>query len=257
MEKMGFNAAEIGSAQRTGKDVKAFLELHIEQGPLLEAAAQDVGIVEMIVGMTEIRITVKGKSGHAGTTPMEGRADALAGAVSILKELPGMVLDEPDRPVLTVGKLNVLPNGANVIPNQVTFTVDIRSAHSDTIQRILQKIEQLVADVKIPGISFSTEELLYAEPVEMSADIQTLLIENCEKLGLRYRKMVSGAGHDAMIFADFTETGLIFVPSKDGISHTPEEWTDYAQLQKGIEVAFETIVQLTEAKEKSSNTETY
>ena len=257
MEKMGFNAAEIGSAQRTGKDVKAFLELHIEQGPLLEAAAQDVGIVEMIVGMTEIRITVKGKSGHAGTTPMEGRADALAGAVSILKELPGMVLDEPDRPVLTVGKLNVLPNGANVIPNQVTFTVDIRSAHSDTIQRILQKIEQLVADVKIPGISFSTEELLYAEPVEMSADIQTLLIENCEKLGLRYRKMVSGAGHDAMIFADFTETGLIFVPSKDGISHTAEDWTDYAQLQKGIEVAFETIVQLTEAKEKSSNTETY
>ena len=257
MEKMGFNAAEIGSAQRTGKDVKAFLELHIEQGPLLEAAAQDVGIVEMIVGMTEIHITVKGKSGHAGTTPMEGRADALAGAVSILKELPGMVLDEPDRPVLTVGKLNVLPNGANVIPNQVTFTVDIRSAHSDTIQRILQKIEQLVADVKIPGISFSTEELLYAEPVEMSADIQTLLIENCEKLGLRYRKMVSGAFHDAMIFADFTETGLIFVPSKDGISHTPEEWTDYAQLQKGIEVAFETIVQLTEAKEKSSNTETY
>lgn len=88
----------------------------------MEAAARDVGIVEMIVGMTEIRITVKGKSGHAGTTPMEGRVgDELAGAVSILKELPGMVLDEPDRPVLTVGKLNVLPNGANVIPNQLLY----------------------------------------------------------------------------------------------------------------------------------------
>lgn len=256
MEKLGFNAADIGSALRTGNDVKAFLELHIEQGPLLEEAAQDVGIVQMIVGMTEIRITVKGKSGHAGTTPMEGRADALAAAVSILKELPGMVLGEADRPVLTVGKLDVLPNGANVIPNQVVFTVDIRSANSGTIQRILRKIGQLVTDAEMPGIAFSTEELLYADPVEMSADIQSLLIENCEKLGLRYRKMVSGAGHDAMIFAGFTDTGLIFVPSKDGISHTPEEWTDYAQLQKGIEVAFETIVQLTEAKKKSSNTET-
>ena len=255
MEKLGFNAADICSARRTGNDVKAFLELHIEQGPLLEEGAQDVGIVQMIVGMTEIRITVRGRSGHAGTTPMEGRADALAAAVSILNELPGIASDESDLPVLTVGKLDVLPNGANVIPNQVVFTVDIRSANSDTIKRILRKIDKLVADAERPGISLSIDELLYAEPVEMSANIQSLLIGNCEKLGLRYRKMVSGAGHDAMIFAGFTDTGLIFVPSKDGISHTPEEWTDYAQLQKGIEVAFETSVQLTEAKEKSSNTE--
>ncbi|PTQ85703.1 allantoate deiminase [Trichococcus patagoniensis] len=253
MAKMGFNAADIGSALRTASDVKAFLELHIEQGPLLEEAAQDVGIVQSIVGMTEIRITVRGKSGHAGTTPMKGRADALVAAVSILKELPGLVLGESDMPVLTVGKLNVLPNGANVIPNQVDFTVDIRSANNGTIRRILGKIKQLAADAIMPGISFSTEELLYAEPVGMSTTIQSLLIGNCEKLGLRHRKMVSGAGHDAMIFASFTDTGLIFVPSKDGISHTPEEWTDYAQLQKGIELAFETIVQLTEAKEKSSN----
>lgn len=248
MAMLGFNAAEIDLARRTGSDVKAFLELHIEQGPLLEEAAQDVGIVETIVGMTEIRITARGKSGHAGTTPMDGRADALVAAVSVLKELPGLVLNEPDKPVLTVGKLNVLPNGANVIPNQVDFTVDIRSANNGTIERILKKIEQLLADAKMPGITFSTEELLYAEPVAMAAGIQSQLIQNCGKLGLRYRKMVSGAGHDAMIFASFTDTGLIFVPSKDGISHTPEEWTDYAQLQKGIELAFETIVQLTEAE---------
>jgi len=247
MAKLGFRADQVADALRTAKDTKAFIELHIEQGPVLENAGDDVAIVDMIVGMTEIRVTIEGKAGHAGTTPMVGRSDALAAAVTVIHQLPALALNERDDTVLTVGKLTVHPNGANVIPNKVIFTVDIRSKNNETIKRILKEVHNLMDGVSKDGITCSSEDLLYMQPVHLSSPIHDLLVENCMNLNLKYRDMVSGAGHDAMIFAAFTDVGLVFVPSKDGISHTPSEWTDYEQLRKGIEVVFQTIVQLTEA----------
>lgn len=247
MAMLGFHAEKAADALRTAKDTKAFIELHIEQGPVLENAGEDVGLVDTIVGMTEIRVTIEGKAGHAGTTPMPGRADALAAAVTVIHQLPDLALQEQDDTVLTVGKLSVYPNGANVIPSRVVFTVDIRSKNNQTIQRILKDVHNLVDSVARDGITCDIADLLYMEPVHLSANIHAVLVENSRKLGLKYRDMVSGAGHDAMIFAGFTDVGLVFVPSRGGISHTPAEWTDYEQLQKGIELVFKTIVQLTEA----------
>ncbi|WP_313469123.1 Zn-dependent hydrolase [Carnobacterium sp.] len=248
MLALGFNGNQLTEARRTAKDVKAFIELHIEQGPVLEEAGEDVGIVETIVGMTEIKVTITGRAGHAGTTPMNARRDALAATVQILADLPQLAIDAAEATVLTIGKLTVYPNGANVIPNAVVFTVDVRSKSEACVQSVIQQVKTIIQTKTPKGITAEIEEMLYEKPVQLSEEIHQQLMANSEALGLKSRSMVSGAGHDAMIFAGFTEVGLVFVPSKDGLSHTPEEWTDYEQLQKGIEVVYETVKQLTEAK---------
>lgn len=248
MLALGFNGNQLTEARRTAKDVKAFIELHIEQGPVLEEAGEDVGIVETIVGMTEIKVTIHGRAGHAGTTPMNARRDALAATVQIVAELPQLAMDAAEATVLTIGKLTVYPNGANVIPNTVVFTVDVRSKSEACVQSVIQQVKTII-QIKTPkGITAEIEEMLYEKPVQLSEKIHQQLRANSEALGLKSRSMVSGAGHDAMIFAGFTEVGLVFVPSKDGLSHTPEEWTDYEQVQKGIEVVYETVKQLTEVE---------
>lgn len=248
MLALGFNGNQLTEARRTTKDVKAFIELHIEQGPVLEEAGEDVGIVETIVGMTEIKVTITGRAGHAGTTPMNARRDALAATVQIVADLPQLAMNAAEATVLTIGKLTVYPNGANVIPNAVVFTVDVRSKSEACVQSVIQQVKTIIQTKTPKGITAEIEEMLYEKPVQLSEKIHQQLRANSEALGLKSRSMVSGAGHDAMIFAGFTEVGLVFVPSKDGLSHTPEEWTDYEQVQKGIEVVYETVKQLTEVE---------
>lgn len=248
MLALGFNGNQLTEARRTAKDVKAFIELHIEQGPVLEEAGEDVGIVETIVGMTEIKVTITGRAGHAGTTPMNARRDALAATVQIVADLPQLAMNAAEATVLTIGKLTVYPNGANVIPNAVVFTVDVRSKSEACVQSVIQQVKTIIQTKTPKGITAEIEEMLYEKPVQLSEKIHQQLRANSEVLGLKSRSMVSGAGHDAMIFAGFTEVGLVFVPSKDGLSHTPEEWTDYEQVQKGIEVVYETVKQLTEVE---------
>lgn len=248
MLALGFNGNQLTEARRTAKDVKAFIELHIEQGPVLEEAGEDVGIVETIVGMTEIKVTITGRAGHAGTTPMNARRDALAATVQIVADLPQLAMNAAGATVLTIGKLTVYPNGANVIPNAVVFTVDVRSKSEACVQSVIQQVKTIIQTKTPKGITAEIEEMLYEKPVQLSEKIHQQLRANSEALGLKSRSMVSGAGHDAMIFAGFTEVGLVFVPSKDGLSHTPEEWTDYEQVQKGIEVVYETVKQLTEVE---------
>lgn len=248
MLALGFNGNQLTEARRTAKDVKAFIELHIEQGPVLEEAGEDVGIVETIVGMTEIKVTITGRAGHAGTTPMNARRDALAATVQIVADLPQLAMNAAVATVLTIGKLTVYPNGANVIPNAVVFTVDVRSKSEACVQSVIQQVKTIIQTKTPKGITAEIEEMLYEKPVQLSEEIHQQLRANSEALGLKSRSMVSGAGHDAMIFAGFTEVGLVFVPSKDGLSHTPEEWTDYEQIQKGIEVVYETVKQLTEVE---------
>lgn len=246
MAKLGFDANKVNSAVRTKKSIKAFIELHIEQGPILENANEDVALVDTIVGLTEIKVTVTGQAGHAGTTPMNERKDALTTAVQILAALPDLAIQEGNGTVLTVGKLNVFPNGANVIPNKVVFTVDIRAKEEQHVQNTLNKVKAVIKQAEKNGISCEVEDMLYEKPTQLSKEIHQALTESARKLNFKHRTMVSGAGHDAMIFAGLTEVGLVFVPSHNGISHAPEEWTDYDKLQKGIEVVLDTVKKWTE-----------
>ncbi len=246
MRAIGLDPALPGS--RDPADIKAFLELHIEQGPILEEAGVPIGIVEAIVGLTQVQVTVRGSAGHAGTTPMERRADALVAASKIIAELPELAKRQGGGTVATVGRLSVRPNGANVIPDQVTFTVDLRAGREEDVQDILAKTEALAASAAGAGIEVDIERQLYIRPKRMSENVRGLLESASERLGAPYRPLNSGAGHDAMIFSDFTEVGMLFVPSRGGLSHCPEEWSDAADIARAVEIFYEAAKKLTEAE---------
>ncbi|MFC0226659.1 Zn-dependent hydrolase [Serratia aquatilis] len=247
MAQVGFDADNVASVVRAPQTLKAFIELHIEQGPVLEQEALDVGLVDVIVGISQLVVTITGKAGHAGTTPMDRRHDALVAASRVIASVGDFARQAGEETVATVGKIQVLPNGANVIPSKVIFTVDIRSKQLDKLQQVLEQTRACIQQQAGAGIECRIEQPLLVEPTRLDAGIHGLLKKHSEALGLGHRTMVSGAGHDAMIFAGITNVGLVFVPSKDGLSHHPDEWTDYAQIQKGIDVIFQTVKELTEA----------
>ena len=248
MREYGLDPSRAGQAALAPGAVHAFLELHIEQGPVLEAEGRDIAIVDRIVGLAQLKVTVRGRAGHAGTTPMDQRRDALVGAVGILSHLPDLARQLGRDSVLTVGKMEVLPGGANVIPDHVWFTVDLRAPAEADVLQLIDMVRATAAHAQGNGLTCTVEQQLYAAPTPLSGQIHAALTGQADALGVSHRVMVSGAGHDAMIMAGVAPTGLIFVPSRGGISHAPEEWTDYAQLARGIDVIFATIRQMSNAR---------
>lgn len=244
MKQAGLDPSQ--PVHRHPKTMKAFLELHIEQGPVLEKEKISLGIVDKIVGMCQLEVTVKGKAGHAGTTPMDMRQDALVVAAKIVAQLPDLVKNEEKGTVITTGQLNVYPNGANVIPEKVVFTIDLRSGDEETMERVLETVEKFIQAEEKAGINIDIQQKLWVPPKKLNEQIHHLLQKSAEKLGITYMTMPSGAGHDAMIFSDFTDTGLIFIPSKNGISHHPDEWSEFEDIARGIDVLFEAVKVLTE-----------
>jgi allantoate deiminase len=234
--------------KRDPETIKAFLELHIEQGPILEEKKIPIGVVEAIVGLTQLEVTVKGQAGHAGTTPMDRRADALVTAAKIIAQLPEFAVSKGKGTVITVGRLNVFPNGANVIPDKVVFSVDIRSGMEENVLDVIEKSKELIDSFNNDGIETSVEQLLYIQPKELNAGIRSLLKEKSECLNIPYCSINSGAGHDAMVFSDYTEVGMLFIPSKDGLSHCPEEWSDSEDIAKAVQIFYEAAKSLTEAE---------
>ncbi|GAM13182.1 N-carbamoyl-L-amino acid hydrolase [Mesobacillus selenatarsenatis SF-1] len=234
--------------KRDPKTMKAFLELHIEQGPILEEKEIPIGVVEAIVGLTQLEVTVKGQAGHAGTTPMDRRADALVAAASIIGRLPELAREAGEGTVITTGRLNVFPNGANVIPDQVVFSVDIRSGKEENVLNVIEKTKTLVHSYSKNRIQTSLEQLLYIQPKELNRGIRSLLKEKSEALEIPYCSINSGAGHDAMVLSDYTDVGMLFIPSKNGLSHCPEEWSDSEDIARAVGIFYETAKSLTEAE---------
>lgn len=230
---------------RDPKTIKAFLELHIEQGPILEEKNIPIGVVDAIVGLTQLEVTVQGRAGHAGTTPMNKRADALVTAAQIISGFPKLAEEVGNGTVITTGQLEVLPNGSNVIPSKVIFSVDIRSGAEEKVQEAIAKVAALIESKNTSTIHCTTEQLLYTTPKVMDTQVQALFVEACGKLDIPYCQISSGAGHDAMIFSDYTACGMIFIPSRDGLSHCPEEWSDTNDLAKGAAILYETALRLT------------
>lgn len=247
MAEVGFNADAVNTVVRSPKSLKAFIELHIEQGPVLEQTNTDVGLVDVIVGISQLIVTITGKAGHAGTTPMDNRQDALVAASRIVSQIGDFARQAGEATVATVGRLQVFPNGANVIPNKVVFTVDIRSKSEEKLKQVIEQTKACIQQNTHQEISSNIEQPLYVSPTPLNTDLLLRLQKNSEQLGLSNRTMVSGAGHDAMIFAGITNVGLVFVPSRNGLSHHPDEWTDYEQIQKGVDVIFHTVREITEA----------
>ncbi|WHY01264.1 Zn-dependent hydrolase [Neobacillus sp. DY30] len=246
MKKIGLDPSL--PKKRDPKTMKAYLELHIEQGPILEEKDISIGVVEAIVGLTQLEVTVKGQAGHAGTTPMDRRADALVTAAKIIAQFPELAEAEGEGTVVTTGQLSVFPNGANVIPDRAVFTVDIRSGKEENVLNVIRKVKDLADFYSKQGIEVCVEQLLYIQPKEMNKDIVSLLKRKTSELGISKCSINSGAGHDAMVFSDFTNVGMLFIPSKDGLSHCPEEWSDSKHIANAVHVLYEAAKKLTEAE---------
>ncbi|WP_144550980.1 Zn-dependent hydrolase [Peribacillus simplex] len=234
--------------RRNPNSIKAFLELHIEQGPILEEKNIPIGVVEAIVGLTQLEVTIEGKAGHAGTTPMDRRTDALVVAAQIISQLPSFAIEEGEGTVITTGRLHVLPNGANVIPNKVEFSVDIRSSKEEHINNVIKRMKELIESYHEQGIHTTAEQVLYMPPKVLSDEIKALLKDKSSDLKIPYCSINSGAGHDAMVFSDVTDVGMLFVPSKAGLSHCPEEWSDARHLANGMQIFYEVAKCLTEVE---------
>jgi beta-ureidopropionase / N-carbamoyl-L-amino-acid hydrolase len=234
---IGADEIPIGMARRT--DVVAFFELHIEQGPVLEAQLRDVGVVTHIAGIRRIALTFKGQAAHAGTTPLDLRADALVAAARFVLDLRGALESRPPSRTLviaTVGEIHVAPNAPNVVPGEAKLVVDLRSDASEQLaawaERIRVLAEQAVAGTKVKLADF--RQLSATEPTTCAPALTGLLREAAGELGLRQQDIVSGAGHDAAFLAQLAPAAMLFVPSRAGMSHCAEEWTDSGALAKGV-----------------------
>ncbi|HEY7003201.1 MAG TPA: Zn-dependent hydrolase [Gaiellaceae bacterium] len=221
--------------------VGAYLELHIEQGPVLEQSGEDIGIVTAITGLLGFRIRLLGAANHAGTTPMGSRRDALAGAARVLLALREEARERKEM-TANVGKLLVEPGGFNVIPGLAEFTVDVRSPTPEGFERAEAFVREVVKQV-------SAEEELGVElsithrkpPVALDKGLQDALAAAAEAEGATYRHMSSGAGHDAMVLAHHVPAAMLFVPSRGGISHSPDEYTSPEQCELGARVLSRTV----------------
>src|SRR5699024_10584788 len=224
--------------KRAGETIKAFLEMHIAQGPILEDKNIPIGIVQSITGITQLEISVKGQAGHAGTTPMNQRADALLPASEIISKLPALASEIGKGMVITTGSLQVYPNGANVIPGEVVFTVDIRSDEEYDILQAIENVKELVYSFNRNKIDTKIEQKTYIPPKALNPSIRELLRTQSEKLQIPYDTINSGAGHDAMVLSDITDTGMVFIPSKNGLSHCPEEWSSAEDIAFSAAILF-------------------
>lgn len=246
MQEVKLNPNEIGQVRWREGDLRAYLELHIEQGGMLESHQESIGIVEGIVGICRFDVTYVGRPNHAGTTPMGLRRDALVAAAQAVLAVREAATDAGDEnTVATVGFLQVVPGAVNVVPGLVRFSVEIRDIQQETIERVAHEtVARLTAIARQSRVevSFSTRRLV--PPVVLNQTLTDYLEEATQRVGLKYRRMVSGAGHDAMSVSAVAPAAMLFVPSQRGISHSPEEYTAPDDCAAGAQVLLETVVSL-------------
>jgi len=235
---LGLNPKQVPSARRPAGFAAAYLELHIEQGAVLERAGVPIGIVQGIVGINRYKITLWGRAGHAGATPMTERDDALVRAARFILEINERASSYGLGTVATIGRLEASPGVFNVIPGRVELYAETRSLKEE----ILEELESFLK--KEVGSAGSLEVVLKKPPVAMDQSIMEHIATACNALGVGYQFMPSGAGHDAMNMAFLAPTGMIFVPSRDGRSHVPEEWTDWEYVTLGAQVLLETCLRV-------------
>ncbi|MEG6586527.1 Zn-dependent hydrolase [Dendrosporobacter sp. 1207_IL3150] len=246
LNDQGFDINNISKAVRSNSDIKAFIELHIEQGAVLDQDSNKIGVVEAVAAPARCKIIVEGTAAHSGTTPMDDRQDALVSAAMIIVAINEIALERSARGIVgTVGAMKVHPGAINVVPGLVEMWVDIRGVDHQSIVECLQEIKDAVSEItERQNTAVSIEMLSSERPVSMDRDIIKLVSDICREKGIRYRRMNSGAGHDAMNIAKITKAGLIFIPCKNGISHNPDEFASAEDIQIGVEVLVETLYQL-------------
>lgn len=245
IERVGGLPGRLDEARRC--DVHAFLELHIEQGPVLEAASIDVGIVTAIVGITRIEIRLAGEAAHAGTAPMAGRRDAGVAAAEVVLAVRDLARalnqDGEGYFVATVGVLEIRPNAANVVPSEARLVIDARGENAVLVQRFLLDLRSRVGAIALAtGVSLSRFDILsHNDPAACDGALQRVLAESAAAMHRSAMSMASGAGHDAAFVSRIAPAAMLFVPCRGGRSHCPEEWTEAPALAAGAAVMLEAV----------------
>ncbi|MBN7774001.1 Zn-dependent hydrolase [Clostridium aminobutyricum] len=244
MKETGLDIAEIVDLARNPECVKAYIELHIEQGKVLEDHHLPIGIVSGIAGPVWMNFTLIGEAGHAGATPMNVRRDPIVAGAKIITYINNRTKRYPDA-VATIGQINILPNAINVIPSQMEFSLDLRDVHEatrDKIEILIRSYAEKICDRH--GIKLDINILQRVSPSLCNSEICNIIEEGCKEAGEEPFYLVSGAGHDGMQFKDFCPVGMIFVRSRNGISHRADEWSSQEDCGAGTEVLYNTILKL-------------
>lgn len=246
MKRQGLDAMEALSAMRSPDSIKAFIELHIEQGPVLDTQQVSIGVVEGICGLQRWDISLIGVANHAGTTPMTLRNDAFQGVAEFAGEIE-RVLEEHGGPqsVATVGRIELLPGAANVIPGEARFSLEFRDVDQQQLHEIADAFRLTMSAIaRRRKLMFEFRVISDIKPVACNESVQNIISSTAEKLNLSTISLPSGAAHDTQKLARITDAGMIFVPSKAGRSHSAAEWTSWDDIEAGANVLLNSLYHL-------------
>lgn len=245
LEKAGGNWDQIHTAKRDRSDIAAFVELHVEQGGVLEFLQTPVGVVTGVVGQYRFAVNVVGRPNHAGTTPMNMRKDALVAASQIVLAVNRLATETPGDQVATVGFLNVSPNATNTVPGKVDLRIDLRDLSDEHLRYLVGKLEEEIRAIAAStGTEITMRQTLHIQPTLSAPHIMAAIEQVCEEMGVQHIQLPSRAGHDAQEIGRVTDMGMIFVPSRNGISHSEEEYTSPEECEQGANVLLKTFLKL-------------
>ena len=253
LSSLGITQKQLRALRRDPKSIKAYFELHIEQGPILEAKGKRIGLVTSIAAPSRFKVIFKGQADHSGTTPMDMRKDALVAAAQMIEYVEQICRKyssmEKGRVVGTVGAMKIEPGVINAVPGRAELSVDIRSTSAQSKDRVARMVnEQARAIAHKRNIAVEILKIREENPVPLDKRLLRVTRGICDGRGIDYEIMPSGAGHDAMQMAKITPAGMIFVPSKRGISHNPEEWTHPGDIALGSQLLMETMIRVANEK---------
>ena len=245
----GMDALRAVAARRDPRDIKAYVELHIEQGPVLESGRIPIGIVDAIVGIRRYGMTFRGRADHAGTTPMKDRRNALLGAADLVLKGHNLILTEgTSASRVTVGVLQVNPGVGNIVPAEAYLTYELREQSGEILRNLSEKSHALAREIASAwGLELSVETILEIDPVPMAEKVKAAIAASAKGLGCEYLSLPAMAGHDAQVIGRVAKAGMIFVPSRDGRSHSPLEFTADEDLERGANVLLLTLLKLAAA----------
>ncbi|WP_370644640.1 allantoate deiminase [Sporosarcina sp. ACRSL] len=243
MRDAGFNFRDESKPFRN--DIKGFVEIHIEQGNVLENEGKDIGVVHSIVGQRRFTIEITGVANHAGTTPMGYRKDALVAASHMIQDITNKAIEYGDPLVATVGKIEVQPSIVNVVAGSALFTLDVRHTEKEVLVKFTTELTNIIKRIAgTSGVEAAIDMWMDEDPIPMDPQIVEAIEKQTKENGLNYKMMHSGAGHDSQIIAPVVPTAMIFVPSREGISHNPLEYTSPEQLAVGVQALMNSLYAL-------------
>jgi beta-ureidopropionase / N-carbamoyl-L-amino-acid hydrolase len=245
LARIGGNSAQLDAARLAPGSIHSYLELHIEQGGVLEKAGVPIGVVDGIVSIDEYTVEIRGVANHAGTTPMPERHDAMLAAAKLIEAVHEEVTRTAGRQVGTVGQLTVSPNAPNVIPGLVKHSIEFRDLSESTLAHLRAATRERAAQIaRETGTEITITQVVHDPPALAAVELQRQIEAAAASLGLRTVHLPSGAGHDAQFLAKIAPMGMIFVPSVGGVSHSPKELTRWSDCANGANVLLQTVLRV-------------